>query len=140
MHLLLIIRTPEAVVSSIVRRGGLSPDNAIARWSQGITILDELEQTRQPRCLPLQFEELLQSPQTTLNAICDFLGLAFDPKMRDGHKHTKLYNQHSGIDTSKAKASTGHSLSTDLRHAEPDAFSSYERLCQRASDLLNECS
>jgi hypothetical protein len=137
MRLLLIVRTPSAVVSSIVRRGGLSPDRAVARWSEGISILDRLEQTAQARCLPLQFEELLQSPRATLGVICDFLGLAFDQKMLDGHKHTRLYNQHGGIDASKATSSTGGTLDMDLRQAEPDAFARYQRLCRRATATLN---
>lgn len=135
MRLLLLVRTPSAVVSSIMRRGGLTCDRSIARWSQGVALLDELEHTARARCLVIQFEDLLQSPQQILRAICNFLGLTYAEEMLEGHKHTKLYNQHDGIDASKA-SSTASDLDVNLRQIAPDAFERYQRLCQRATPAL----
>ena len=135
MRLLLLVRTPSAVVSSIIRRGGLTRDRAITRWSRGVTLLDDLEQTAHARCMVLQFEDLLESPQTVLHTICDFLGLTYEEKMLEGHKHTKLYNQHDGIDLSKATTPTSD-LDVDLRRVEPEAFERYQRLCQCTTKVL----
>ena len=135
MRLLLLVRTPSAVVSSIMRRGGLTRDHATARWSRGVALLDELEHTARARCLVIQFEDMLQSPQDILRAICTFLGLTYTEKMLEGHKHTKLYNQHDGIDASKA-SSTATDLDVNLPEAAPNAFEQYQRLCRCATAVL----
>lgn len=129
LHLILIVRRPEAIISSMMRRGDLDRDAAIARWSQGIQILDELAQQEKERSLVVPFEGLLQSPRAHVEAISDFLGLPLDERMLEGHKHTKLYNQHNGIDASKT-ASSDHEINLDLSTTQPVAFNSYHRLCE----------
>jgi hypothetical protein len=129
LRLVLIVRSPESIISSMMRRGDLDRDAAIARWSQGTQILDELAQQEKERSVVVQFEELLQSPRAHIEAISAFLGLPFSEQMLEGHKHTKLYDQHDGIDASKT-SSSDHAINLDLSTTQPAALTSYQRLCE----------
>lgn len=132
LRLLLIVRAPKAIVSSMMRRGGLSLREATSRWRRGVQILDELARDENDRSLVVRFEGLVESPQDTMKAVSTFLDLPFNEHMLEGHKHTKLYNQHDGIDTSKG-TQTSTQIDIDLQEAHPEAFEGYERLCHQAS-------
>jgi hypothetical protein len=134
MHFVLIVRDPDAVISSMMRRGELSRLDAVARWREGIHTLDELARNDEAQTAVVQFERLLHSPQVTMESVCTFLDLPFSDKMLEGHKHTKLYNQHDGIDASKAQ-STSSDSNSELSNTEAKAFESYRRLRLQAEKL-----
>lgn len=69
----------------------------------------------------VQYDELVRDPATTLNAICEFVGIPFDPKMAtlEGADRSAIYNgeHHSGVKSSSivAKRERPEVLSPELK-------------------------
>ncbi len=69
----------------------------------------------------VQYDELVRDPATTLNAICEFVGIDFDPKMAtlEGADRSAIYNgeHHSGVKSSSivAKRERPEVLSPELK-------------------------
>ncbi len=69
----------------------------------------------------VQYDELVRDPSTTLNAICEFIGIDFDPKMAtlEGADRSAIYNgeHHSGVKSSSilAKRERPEVLSPELK-------------------------
>ena len=69
----------------------------------------------------VQYDELVRDPATTLNAICEFIGIDFDPKMAtlEGADRSAIYNgeHHSGVKSSSivAKRERPEVLSPELK-------------------------
>jgi len=64
---------------------------------------DELER-RGAKIYQLQYDDLVREPVQTLSAICDFIGIQFDPKMAtlEGADRSAVYNgeHHAGVKSS----------------------------------------
>jgi hypothetical protein len=69
----------------------------------------------------VQYDELVRDPSATLNAICEFIGIDFDPKMAtlQGADRSAIYNgeHHSGVKSSSivAKRERPEVLSPELK-------------------------
>jgi len=69
----------------------------------------------------VQYDELVRDPSATLNAICEFIGIDFDPKMAtlEGADRSAIYNgeHHSGVKSSSivAKRERPEVLSPELK-------------------------
>ncbi len=69
----------------------------------------------------VQYDELVRDPATMLNAICEFIGIDFDPKMAtlEGADRSAIYNgeHHSGVKSSSivAKRERPEVLSPELK-------------------------
>lgn len=129
MRVVGVVRSPYAVVESMIRRGGLRKHAAYARWAKGTEMLTELSQRYQDRVLILSFERLVQEPQTVMSSVCDHLSLEYSDAMMLGHRHTASYDsENSTIDPGKAEVSSGliekHPLHVDYR----DEFELYRSL------------
>ena len=129
MRVVGVVRSPYAVVESMIRRGGLRKHAAYARWAKGTEMLTELSQRYQDRVLILSFERLVQEPQTVMSSVCDHLSLEYSDAMMLGHRHTASYDsENSRIDPGKAEVSSvlieKHPLHVDYR----DEFDLYRSL------------
>jgi hypothetical protein len=69
----------------------------------------------------LQYDDLVRDPEPTLRAICDFIGIPFDPKMAslEGADRSAVYNgeHHAGVKSSTivAKRERAEVLSPELK-------------------------
>lgn len=97
--LLFILREPNQVVDSMVRRGGLSERKAIIRWGHGIREMSSAYSRYNHKSLILNFSDLVNKTSNIINDICDFLNLRYDSSMENGYKSTPNYDK-DGIDTS----------------------------------------
>jgi len=112
---IVIWRDPADVLRSIVRAAEKSP--WFARSGMDLRALlgyrrmkheaDQLER-RGAAIFQLQYDDLVRDPATTLNAICNFIGIPFDPKMvsLEGADRSAVYNgeHHSGVKSSSIVA------------------------------------
>lgn len=125
---IVIWRDPADVCRSIVRaaeknawfaRPGMDL-RAILGYRRMKQEADELARRGVATC-QLQYDDLVRDPASTLTAICDFIGIPFDPKMTslEGADRSAIYNgeHHSGVKSSSiaAKRERPEVLSPDLK-------------------------
>lgn len=96
-----LIRHPYSVIQSYINarldqvRGGKFPFNA--RQQAELTwlvshqnILEFLDDVPDKRKLRVNFEDLVKKPETSLQNICDFVGITYSPEMADLTKGTRM--------------------------------------------------
>ena len=129
-----IIRSPEQVIASIMRRGNQSRKTAEYRWSRLIEILHQLatEQRAGSEVTIIRFDRLVTHPERTLRDCLKAVGLEFTESVMEGFRHTRQYQGRTEIDPSKA----GPGLEADLQHpllrADPALAAKYRWLHDRA--------
>ena len=125
---IVIWRDPADVCRSIVRAAEKSPWfaqsgmdlRAILGYRRMKREADELIR-RGADLYQLQYDDLVRDPATTLHAICEFIGISFDPKMAtlEGADRSAIYNgeHHSGVKSSSivAKRERPEVLSPELK-------------------------
>jgi hypothetical protein len=85
LHLLLMYRSPWAVVHSKIRQTAVSPERALARWFNYANQMERFAaQIPEARVFRLFYEEFCESPQTMLGDVLSALGL----------RRTRLSNLH----------------------------------------------
>jgi hypothetical protein len=125
---IVIWRDPADVCRSIVRAAGKSP--WFARYGMDLRALlgyrrmkeeaDELVR-RGAAIHQLQYDDLVRDPTSAVMAICDFIGVAFDPRMAslEGADRSAVYNgdHHSMVKSSSivAKRERPEVLSPELK-------------------------
>src|ERR1022692_1410204 len=98
---IVIWRDPADVCRSIVRAAGKSP--WFARWGMDLRALLGYQRMKQESdrlvsrgaaIHQLQYDDLVRDPVTAMTAICDFIGVAFDPRMTslEGADRSAVYN------------------------------------------------
>ncbi|GAA5218521.1 sulfotransferase family protein [Corallincola platygyrae] len=102
LHVIGIIRHADDVLSSMLKRGGISEEKARHRWSRAIEIMAALEQ-KAPNNLVINYNELLFSPKQQMERVADFLGVERCESMVEGYQSNPIYPDQKGIDTSKAR-------------------------------------
>jgi hypothetical protein len=83
-----IARDGDLAVSSMMRRGNISEQLAIYRWSRSIEILSFLKTKLKRRFHIVLFVDLVNRPEDTMRQIASFLGLPFYKSMLKGYMHT----------------------------------------------------
>jgi hypothetical protein len=125
---IVIWRDPADVCRSIVRAAVKSPWfnqsgmdlRAILGYRRMKQEADELVR-RGAAIYQLQYDDLVREPEKTLRAICDFIGISFDPKMAslEGADRSAVYNgeHHAGVKSSTiaAKKDRPEVLSPELK-------------------------
>lgn len=76
-----IVRDPRDQVQSAHRAWGKDRVRAAARWSDGIAAATRELERHPEQGHVLRYEDLVTDPETTLRRLCDFLELAFEPRM-----------------------------------------------------------
>lgn len=98
----LIAREGPATVRSMVRRGGLTPPAAAARWADGLAELEAVREAYPDRTSVVTFADLVGRPEATIRAVLDALGLPFEPAVLDGPRHTPIYEGRTAVDASRS--------------------------------------
>lgn len=100
-----IVRNPHAVIDSIVKRERRSAKVAAYRWQRCIALMTEIcnqpnlhDNLLQPAVL--SFEGLIQAPQSSLENLCQAIGIPFHDAMLDAPSRNERYTT-SGFDTTK---------------------------------------
>lgn len=96
--LVLIVRRAEGVVSSMMRRGGLSARAASARFEEALEVLHRTVEEYSDQSIVVQFEDLVVDPEKELSRIASFMKIPMDPSMLEGHRYA--YAQAGKIDAS----------------------------------------
>ena len=55
--------------------------SASARWKDAVHAVQTFAQTSPQRCLEIRYESLVREPSAVARRVCDFLDVAFDPRM-----------------------------------------------------------
>lgn len=77
------VRDGRDVVASLTKRLG-DPRHSVDRWISDNA--DALAQLGRPDVTMYKYEDLVEDPSATVERICNFLGLRFDPSMLDYHQ------------------------------------------------------
>ncbi|HYM78913.1 MAG TPA: sulfotransferase [Candidatus Dormibacteraeota bacterium] len=126
---IVIWRDPADVCRSIVRAAVKAPWfarpgmdlRAILGYRRMKQEADELVR-RGAAVYQLQYDDLVRDPEPTLRAICDFVGIPFDPKMAslEGADRSAVYNgeHHAGVKSSAivAKRERAEVLAPELKN------------------------
>lgn len=123
-RLIFLHRDGRAVLDSIMRRGG-TRDYGIRAWKtvnqRALNLLDRLSLIG--KTLFVGYEELTSSPQSTLEKICEYIGLPFSPDMLrfgEAPRHIAEGNDMRMQKTSEIR--TGESWSSRLTADDIKAF------------------
>jgi len=84
-----LIRDGRAVAASVMPLdwGPNTISEAAKLWSTHIAQGLALERQSPDGCLTVHYEELLRDPETTLQQVCEFAGLQYDPAMVDSREY-----------------------------------------------------
>jgi hypothetical protein len=127
MKVIGLVRSPYAVVDSMIRRGGLDRAGAYRRWAKGIEVLSDIVRRYGERVIVLSFEKIVTNPLEVMMLACDHLDIAYDDSMLMGYRHTSSYdNENSAINPAKATVSSDLIQRHPLHAEYPEA---YERYC-----------
>jgi hypothetical protein len=90
--LIIIIRKPDDVISSMMKRDNLSKKHAVSRWAYGLDQLCLSVTEHTERCVAVKFEQLVKEPVKELKRVCEFMNIEYDKKMKSGAKQTPQYS------------------------------------------------
>ena len=96
-----ILRNPDNVIASIMKRGKKEKTIAQKRWSRAVEILYEVHKDHTDKIILIAYEDLVAEPESLLKKITDFIGINFQPQMLEGYKYNILYPGETGIDKSR---------------------------------------
>lgn len=123
-RLLFILREPNQVVHSLIRRAELTPAKAASRWAHGIREMGNAYSEYSPRCHILTFSNLIKNTDNELGNICKFLGLYYDEEMKKGYKSNPKYER-EGIDRSVVNKDVPE---YKLKNSHPDSYKIHSQL------------
>ncbi|HEY8428626.1 MAG TPA: sulfotransferase [Sandaracinaceae bacterium] len=87
-RLVFLTRDGRAVVNSRLRKyGGADAVAIIDAWIAQVRATEALCAERTEECLRVRYEELATAPRETVERVCAFLGLAFEPAMLRYEQH-----------------------------------------------------
>lgn len=139
LHILGIIRDPDSVVKSIMKRGSKSRQVAEYRWQRAIEILYQLskERHRNEDFTVIDFDTLVMKPSSTMQKILLRLGSDFDEIVLEGYKHTPQYKEHNRINNKKASKGIKNALNYPLLQKDKELKEKYIYLTEKARILSN---
>lgn len=128
LHILMILRAPDQVVSSIRRHMSWPKSYGEYCYRRAVRTMWELTQEDAGNCTKVvQFDSLVINPENVMHEICSWLGCEFDQAMLEGYKFTPQYENQS-VDSSRA--SDGKQL--NLLEKYPQMKKMYLELCNQA--------
>jgi hypothetical protein len=114
-------------------RGKSKFKKAARRWSEAIETIYTIKKMYPNRILVVTFEDLVLAPGVTMLRICDFLGLAFEDRMLEGHKVNPYYPE-PRLDPVKVNRHAKEQFDLDLARLAPLAFIQHQELVARTRD------
>jgi hypothetical protein len=126
-----IIRNGNDSVRSMMVRGRAKFKKAARRWSEAIETIYTINQRSPERILIVAFEDLVLDPKVTILKVCDFLGLAFEERMLEGHKLNPYYPKDQ-LDPSKVYRHDREQFDFNLERFAPVAFKHHQELMNAA--------
>lgn len=94
-QLLFILREPNHVIDSIIRRGGQSQKRAMSRWIHGIQEMSAAYAKFDRVTYVVKFSDMIKKTEQVLQSICDFLSLEYQEDMHKGYQNTPQYSRNS---------------------------------------------
>lgn len=128
LKILTIIRDPNDVISSIMKRGKKEEKIAQERWCRAIEIIDYLQTEHADKTATISYEDLVNEPEKLIRKVAAFLDLEFQPAMLDGYKYNILYPGEDGIDKSKAYKSKAENREKRTFEISQDIMNKYNKL------------
>jgi len=122
--LLFIIRKPDHIIDSLVTRGTNSTSQALRIWEQGIRELIKSYNRYEERTRIIQFEELVNRPYDTMDAVFEFLSVQSCPLVVDNFESQFKYNR-SGINELRTKKKT---KDYGVKEKFPRSYNMYSKL------------
>lgn len=86
--LIVVTRDVRDVVLSWKKKWGKNPYLVADKWGRRMSGVYDLAQ-KDDRVLLIKFEDLLEETEDTTKKICEFIGIKWDKKMLNHHKHTE---------------------------------------------------
>jgi sulfotransferase family protein len=122
-----IIRDGNDSVSSMMVRGRSKLKKAARRWGEAIETIHTIKTVHPDRIFIVSFENLVLDPTATMRAVCDFLGLAFEARMLEGHKLNPYYPE-ARLDPAKVNRHGKEQFDFKLERFVPLACQHYREL------------
>lgn len=132
LRVLAILRDGNAVISSIMKRGGLGFDEACRRWRRAVDIVHELRELHPERVAVVTYEDLVAKPEAVMRRVAAFLGLEYEPSMLEGFRSNPIYPDETSIDASRAKRHEAEGIDFVLGERFPESWERYQRLVATA--------
>lgn len=109
IKIIFILRDGRACVRSKVARTGQTVEDACAKWQFCAQVYQHLVK---PGNAPgglcvVRFEELLHEAEATLERVCGFLGVVYDPIMLGGTQNEKMPPEYRRAEIDPARAEAG---------------------------------
>ncbi len=130
LKMIFIVRHGSDVIASIMKRAQKPYEYASYQWRRAVEIMGELQRRFPGQVRLVSYEDLLKQPEAHMKRICDFLGLTYQPEMREGYQSNPLYPGYSGIETGRARAKRQPSAENQLAADFPETWALYENLRQ----------
>jgi hypothetical protein len=128
-----IIRDGNDSVHSMMVRGKAKFKKAVRRWGEAIETIYTIKNRWPDRILVVSFENLVLDPSVTIHRVCDFLGLAFEDRMLEGHKLNPYYPE-PHLDPDKVYRHDREQFDLHLERFVPLAFKHHQELVKSARD------
>jgi hypothetical protein len=84
-----IVRDPRDFVLSATRRGGRDTEWWVAEYQELMALFGELLSAVPDRFMVVRYEDLVDSPVTTVERCCRFVGLRYDKRMLDSRRWSR---------------------------------------------------
>lgn len=128
VRILGITRNGNAVISSIMRRGGQTFDTAAHRWCRAVEILTELKERHAEITRCLRYEHLVTQPERTMREVCEFIDLPFAEVMLEGYRQNPIYPDEISIDPDRAERHLRENVDFELETRFPEAVRRHNAL------------
>lgn len=128
VRILAILRDGNAVISSIMKRGGQTFDTAAYRWRRAVEIVQALREQVPDRLQIVSYEALVTDPEQVMRDVCSFLRIPFQEKVLEGYRFNPIYPGESGIDAARARRHEQERTDFALERRFPEALRTYRQL------------
>lgn len=126
-----LVRNGNDAVRSMMVRGKTNFKKAARRWSEAIETIYTIKKMCPDRILLVTFEDLVMDPRVTMIRVCDFLGIAFEDRMLEGHQLNPYYPE-PRLDPDKVNRHAKEEFDLDLERFAPLAFMHHQELVATA--------
>ncbi|MCH8553952.1 MAG: sulfotransferase [Schleiferiaceae bacterium] len=90
LKIIFVHRDGRTCIPSKIQRGGKTLPEAISYWKDAVALGQWLLKNRPKQLMVVQYENLVQHPEETLQDICAFLAIPYHPSMLEGVKSAVL--------------------------------------------------